>query len=210
MHPCRECDVFIKTGRNHGPDCKGCTKRLDYVEQLGGMTSSVPDELTTYAGNEKGAFMAEQLYQKVCKDPNCTHAGEKQPSCNFPGKRGGGTKDICTECFSRKLKVAHQRRKLERTAKKQSKPQAAQKEKTTVIDLQSRQSPSSNKSFVEFKSIHNLQIGVMSWPGSDRLAIVGLALSGESGLIQHRIMPLRKEAVPILKDLLSSYLKEAE
>lgn len=198
MHPCRTCDVYLSTGRNHGTACGDCAKRIEYCGSMGSMAHGMPDNLI----NEKGAFMAPEQRTKICKDPNCSLSGEPQPVANFPGKQGGGTKAVCRKCCGLNIRRAKERRKK---AKQDLEAQTV-KQRPVVIPISSKQAENDQGPFCMSKSVHNIVLTLTAFPGTDRLALIGLALTA-AGAMQERVLPLRKEAAVLLRDMLGAYLK---
>ena len=104
-NPCLECklknedgELLLHADKNH-PECKDCSKRVDYVKSLGGMAEGVPDNFNMDGDAGKSLeeriseldVLAGKRFQKtIGKDVDMSREQEIEIVI----------KDICEDCFT--------------------------------------------------------------------------------------------------------------
>lgn len=134
---CFECDWHLSGGDKNDPRCTlHCDKRMGPVMVIGAMVSSMDPVIKKMAPRdkveqkkivlEKSATKSEQRRSqlvpefKVCKKPDCSHEGARQPIGSFRyNTKAQRNIDICNTCIGQRISDAHKKRKKE----KQPEPQ---------------------------------------------------------------------------------------
>lgn len=69
INPCHECNHHLNGGSKDDPRCEECQKRVDYVESLGSLSESVPDDVILNGGAIVDIDEQIKIYiEKLCEE----------------------------------------------------------------------------------------------------------------------------------------------
>lgn len=109
-NPCLGCHL-LNEDKNH-PECRVCSKRVEYVKSLGGMAEGVPDNFNT--DGEAGKSLKERVDElDVLADKRFQKTIGKEVDMSRDQEIEIVIKDICDDCFTSVASVREGGRKPE-------------------------------------------------------------------------------------------------